>query len=586
MSTVTFENIFHGDSADLGKLRFNPVGFGWKAYQSEENNPTTYNGSDIRHATWFRVARHFQLRLGMRNSEKPRISFDGFKRDDLDKIKRTLQEYFNITLETRDTSLKGWNWGAAQVKGTDLVFQVQGKTAFDVPLSQVANSNIAGKNEVALEFNPSSDYKFDPKDLNKRPPDEMVEMRFYIPGKSMKMAGSDAGSGGEETELDEEGNEVSAADAFHSLIKEKADIGAVVGDSIVVFEDCLILTPRGRFSIEVYTDSIRLVGKSTDHRVPFSSIHRIFLLPKLDDLHVQLVLGLDPPIRQGATRYPFLVAQWPKDEVVNAELNLTDEELTQYPDLEKTYEATTFQVVSRVLKALTGKKVTPPGSLRNAQGLNGIRANVKAVQGELYFLEKGLIFISKQPILIDFSKTDSISFSRVGGGVASARTFDMRVVSKTGGANHVFSAINKQEVGPISSFLQSKNIRLKNEMEEATVDIDEPFSDDDEEMESPSEDERPSKAKNDKSKTVKKSADDDEDESEDEDFEDASSDGGSPSESDSDEDSGMASDASDPMMEELRKKNQAKRAKAKETSGSASEDEKPKKKKAKKEEDE
>lgn len=28
-----------------------------------------------------RVARHFQLRLGMRNSEKPRISFDGFKRD-------------------------------------------------------------------------------------------------------------------------------------------------------------------------------------------------------------------------------------------------------------------------------------------------------------------------------------------------------------------------------------------------------------------------------------------------------------------------------------------------------------------------
>lgn len=128
--------------------------------------------------------------------------------------------------------------------GTDLVFQVQGKTAFDVPLSQVANSNIAGKNEVALEFNPSSNYTFDPKDLNKRPPDEMVEMRFYIPGKSMKTAGSDAGSGGEETELDEEGNEVSAADAFHSLIKEKADIGAVVGDSIVVFEDCLILTPR------------------------------------------------------------------------------------------------------------------------------------------------------------------------------------------------------------------------------------------------------------------------------------------------------------------------------------------------------
>jgi structure-specific recognition protein 1 len=52
----------------------------------------------------------------------------------------------------------------------------------------------------------------------------------------------------------------------------------------------------------------------TDYRVPYNHIHRIFLLPKLDDLHIQLVLGLDPPIRQGATRYPFLVAQWPKDE--------------------------------------------------------------------------------------------------------------------------------------------------------------------------------------------------------------------------------------------------------------------------------
>jgi structure-specific recognition protein 1 len=48
----------------------------------------------------------------------------------------------------------------------------------------------------------------------------------------------------------------------------------------------------------------------------------------------------------------------------------------------------------------------------SAQGLQGIKANVKATQGELYFLDRGLIFIAKQPILIDFSKTESISFSR------------------------------------------------------------------------------------------------------------------------------------------------------------------------------
>ncbi|KAK6904618.1 FACT complex subunit POB3 [Kwoniella mangroviensis CBS 10435] len=582
MATVTFENIFHGDSPDIGKLRFNAAGFGWKTYASEEA-PTTFSGHDVRHATWLRVARNFQLRLAMRQAEKPRITFDGFKREDHDKVKRTLDEFFNIKMETRDTSLKGWNWGKAQVQGNDITFQVQGKTAFEIPLSTVGNSNIAGKNEVALEFNPPPPFPHDPKDLSKRVPDELVEMRFYIPGKSMKSKGSDAGSDGEETDLDEDGNEVSAADAFHNMIKEKADIGAVVGDSIVVFEDILVLTPRGRFSLEFYPDSLRLLGKSTDYRVPFTSIHRIFLLPKLDDLHVQLVLGLDPPIRQGATRYPFLVAQWPKDEEVDAELNLSDEELAKYPDLQRKYEAPTFQVISRVLKALTGKKVTPPGSFRTAQGLNGLKANVKAVQGELYFLEKGLIFIAKQPILIDFSKTESISFSRVGGGIASAKTFDMRVVSKTEVADHVFTAISKEEVQPISAFLKQKNIKLLNEMEETVMDIDEPLSDEDEEMESiASEDEDSGKkSKKDKGgKKAKPSVQDDDDESDDEDFQSESSDGGSPSESDSDEDeSGMASDASDPMMEELKRK-QAKRAKK--DSGSGSDAEKPKAKKAKK----
>ncbi|KAK1921138.1 putative subunit of the heterodimeric FACT complex [Papiliotrema laurentii] len=589
MSTVTFDNIFHGDSPELGKLRFNAAGFGWKSYQSEDNTPITYSGSDIRSATWQRAARLFQLRLNMRQKDRPRVILEGFKRDEFEKVKRTLDEFFHIKVESKDISLRGWNWGKALVQGDEIEFQVQGKHSFEIPLSQVANSNIAGKNEVALEFNPPAPFRLSDKDRDssRRPIDELVEMRFYVPGKNKKAKGSDAGSGeedGDETDYDGDGNVVTAAEALHNIIKDKADIGALVGESIVMFQDILVLTPRGRFSFEFFQDSLRLLGKSTDYRVPYNHIHRIFLLPKLDDLHIQLVLGLDPPIRQGATRYPFLVAQWPKDEETEAELNLTDEEMQKFPDLQKKYEAPTFQVISRVLKSLTGKRITPPSSFRNAQGLNGVKANVKAIQGELYFLEKGLIFIAKQPILIDFSKTESISFSRVGGGVASAKTFDLRVVSKTDAADHVFSALSKEEMEGIEAFLKGKNVRLKNEIDEL-MDVDDPISedDDDEDMSIPSEDEKPSKK--DKKSAAPRRAADDEDESEDEDFQDESSDGGSPSESDSDEDSDAASDASDPMMEELKRKQAAKRAKkAKEST--SDEEEKPKAKKAKVEEDE
>ena len=101
--------------------------------------------------------------------------------------------------------------------------------------------------------------------------------------------------------------------------------------------------------------------------------------------------------------------------------------------------------------------------------------------------------------------------------MASAKTFDMRVVSKTEAPDHVFSAISKEEVEPISGFLQSKNVRLKNEMDEAMeVDpiTDDDIDDDDDDATIPSEGEERGKSKRDKGvKGTKKAADDDEDES-------------------------------------------------------------------------
>jgi structure-specific recognition protein 1 len=135
---------------------------------------------------------------------------------------------------------------ATLTAGNEIAFQVQGKPSFEIPLSSVANSNIAGKNEVAIEFNPPAPFQFNEKDKDssRRPVDELVEMRFYVPGKSMKQRGSDAGSDDDESEHDEDGNAISAAEALHTMIKDKADIGALVGDTVVVFEDVLVLTPR------------------------------------------------------------------------------------------------------------------------------------------------------------------------------------------------------------------------------------------------------------------------------------------------------------------------------------------------------
>lgn len=67
----------------------------------------------------------------MRSPDQPRVTFDGFKREvgriesplrlsnlsqEFEKVKRTLEEYFSVKVEHRDTSLKGWNWGKATVQ--------------------------------------------------------------------------------------------------------------------------------------------------------------------------------------------------------------------------------------------------------------------------------------------------------------------------------------------------------------------------------------------------------------------------------------------------------------------------------------
>ena len=87
----------------------------------------------------------------------------------------------------------------------------------------------------------------------------------------------------------------------------------------------------------------------------------------------------------------------------------------------------------------------------------------------------------------------------------------MRVASKTDSTDHVFSAISKEEVAPISAFLTSKNVRLRNEMDEV-MDVD-PISDEDieEDISIPSEDEvKEKKGKKDGVKPKKPANGDDE----------------------------------------------------------------------------
>lgn len=119
---------------------------------------------------------------------------------------------------------------------------------------------------------------------------------------------------------------------------------------------------RGRFDIDMYEASFRLRGKTYDYKIQYEAVKKFMVLPKPDEMHCLLVIGLDPPLRQGQTRYPFVVMQFKKDEEVTIDLNIDEAELeSKYKDkLEPHYEEPLHHVVAKIFRGLGNKKISSP----------------------------------------------------------------------------------------------------------------------------------------------------------------------------------------------------------------------------------
>jgi structure-specific recognition protein 1 len=537
-----FDNIYRGLDNGAGRLRLQEGGLGWKPASAEAGSSTfTLEAEKMEAFAWLKVARGYQLRITTKDHDKRKEIFDGFHRDDLDHLASALSEYFHKRLDQVEVSVRGWNWGKALVEDSEVRFLVRDKLAFELPVEQIANSNIAGKTEVSMEFITGEQQQPETNTgasangagkAKKQKGDQLVEMRLHVPGNARKEDDDDEQSGEEE-------EEETAASAFHEAIKAKADIGQAAGDGIILFKEVLVLTPRGRYDLDMFSTFLRLRGKTYDYKVLYSSITRLFLLPKPDEIHVQFVVGLDPPIRQGQTRYPYLVLQFVREEELDAELNLDEETIqTKYEGkLKRRYEDPTFRIVSSLFRVFSGQKLIAPGndSFEAANASSCLKCNVKAVDGLLYPLDKQLIWVSKQPIHIRYDDIHQVVFSRVGAGgaVSTSKTFDLKVVQRNG-AQTIFAAVNREEFDALSQHFTNRKVRVKNEMAEVVA-IDDVLSDDDEDEEMEDEDDGSRRRRKASAKDADVVMDEDEDSEEDQDFEAESSDGGSPSEASSDE---------------------------------------------------
>ncbi|KAJ4888206.1 FACT complex subunit SSRP1 [Raphanus sativus] len=420
-----------------GLLKINSGGIQWK--KQGGGKAVEVDKSDIVGLSWMKVPRTNQL--GVKTKDGLYYKFIGFRDQDVASLTSFFQSAFGKTPEEKQLSVSGRNWGEVDLNGNNLTFLVGGKQAFEVSLADVSQTQLQGKNDVLLEFHVD-----DTAGANEK--DSLMEISFHIPNTNTQFVGDETRP---------------PAQVFHDNILKVADVGAGVEEAVVTFEGIAILTPRGRYNVELHLSFLRLQGQANDFKIQYSSVVRLFLLPKSNQPHTFVVISLDPPIRKGQTLYPHIVMQFETDSVVESELSISDDLMnTRFKDkLERSYKGLIHEVFTTVLRWLSGAKITKPGKFRSSQDGFAVKSSLKAEDGVLYPLEKGFFFLPKPPTLILHDEIDYVEFERHAAGGANMHYFDLSIRLKTD-HEHLFRNIQRNEYHNLYSFISSKGLKIMN----------------------------------------------------------------------------------------------------------------------------
>ena len=168
-------------------------------------------------------------------------------------MSKVFKLFYGINLESKEHALRGWNWGRGEFGKAELAFNVQNRPAFEIPYSEISNTNLAGKNEVAVEFSlpaggsetVTNGHLSGSRSKGRKAGaarDQLVEMRLYVPGTATKREQDEEGE--DKSVEGSDAEEHNAANLFYETLMDKAEIGQVAGDTIATFLDALHLTPR------------------------------------------------------------------------------------------------------------------------------------------------------------------------------------------------------------------------------------------------------------------------------------------------------------------------------------------------------
>uniref|UniRef100_A0A3P9B2D7 FACT complex subunit SSRP1 n=1 Tax=Maylandia zebra TaxID=106582 RepID=A0A3P9B2D7_9CICH len=403
--TLEFNEIYQEvkGSWNDGRLRFSKQNVVYKS--SKTGKVDSIPASELNLAQWRRVCLGHGIKLGTSTGHV--YKYDGFRDTDFEKISEFFKANYKVELTEKDMCVKGWNWGTAKFSGK--FFRITALIMSEI-LMMISEVKINSQFKISLLFNINS--------------------------------------------------ESSEDEAFAQNVLSKADVIQATGDAVCIFKELQCLTPRGRYDIRIYPTFLHLHGKTFDYKIPYTTVLRLFLLPHKDQRQMFFVISLDPPIKQGQTRYHFLILLFSKEEDISLTLNMSEEDVERRFEgkLSKFMSGSLYEMVSRVMKALVNRKITVPGNFQGHSGAQCITCSYKASSGLLYPLERGFIYVHKPPVHLRFEEISCVNFAR---GTTTTRSFDFEIETKQGN-QYTFSSIEREEYGKLFDFVNAKKLNIKN----------------------------------------------------------------------------------------------------------------------------
>jgi len=221
-----------------------------------------------------------------------------------------------------------------------------------------------------------------------------------------------------------------------------------------VVENLMFIHPRGKQSLGFFEDRLVIKTSKQEIVVPSDEVTDVVILdsiPKDTKNRVLILLnfGDDANIMNGKSRMRACVIQ----------VHATQEiEMNHPKDPSRSLSGNAAVVLCQ---AIGSCGISPqifhsssPDVFKSCTSTSAVEAFVKARQGYLFPLSKGICFLESPAIFIHHDSIRSVDFARAGG---ASSTFDFQVHLKNGSVEE-FSSISRHELGCIQDWVGRLNL--------------------------------------------------------------------------------------------------------------------------------